>query len=292
MGVVESTIQETHIARLQSQPVRLQEYGVGIFGKIATKSALKKAIKKDLIYVNSKVASTATMIQGGETITLYQSVEKPNKREFTLSLEVIFEDDHLAVINKPAGVLVSGNAFKTIANALSQNLKKSTAADAVDPKPIHRLDFPTTGILLIGKTAASITALNTLFENKKISKTYYAVTIGKMKKVEEIVAPINGKIASTKLKIIDSITSVRFEHLNLVKLIPKTGRRHQLRKHLAELGNPILGDADYGTEGKILKGKGLYLHAFSLEFTHPITKDKLHFEKELPKKFNKLFAVC
>ncbi len=122
------------------------------------------------------------MIGGGEIITLYQPVEIPNKREFLLPLEATFEDDHHALINKPAGVLVSGNAFKTIADALAQNLKKSTQADAIDPKPVHRLDFPTTGLLLVEKTTTSISALNTLFESKKIAKTYYSITIGKMKK--------------------------------------------------------------------------------------------------------------
>ena len=79
--------------------------------------------------------------------------------------------------------------------------------------------------------------------------------------------------------------------MNLLKLTPKTGRRHQLRKHMSAIGNPILGDVDYGVEGLILKGKGLYLHAFSLEFEHPVTKEKMYFEKELPKKFKKLFKA-
>lgn len=290
MGILEKNIiKETHIVSAQERPMRLQEYGVDIFKLISTKSALKKAIKKSFIYVDAQIATTATMIGGGEIITLHQPVEIPNKREFLLPLEVIFEDDHLALINKPAGVLVSGNAFKTVANALAQNLKKSAQADAINPKPVHRLDFPTTGLLLVGKTTTSISALNTLFEGKKIEKTYYAITIGKMKKEKKIAVPIYGKQALSEFEIIDTIASERFGWLNLVKLVPKTGRRHQLRKHLAALGNPILGDADYGIEGRILKGKGLYLHAFSLEFVHPSTKKKMYFEKGLPNKFSKLF---
>ena len=87
----------------------------------------------------------------------------------------------------------------------------------------------------------------------------------------------------------DTVPSERFDTLNLVKLHPKTGRRHQLRKHLLGLGNPILGDNEYYLEGFLLKGKGLYLHAYSLEFTHPFTNEIIHLTDELPEKFGKIF---
>jgi 23S rRNA pseudouridine1911/1915/1917 synthase len=87
-----------------------------------------------------------------------------------------------------------------------------------------------------------------------------------------------------------SVPSTRFGQLNLVELKPQTGRRHQLRKHLTSIGNPILGDKEYGTEGLILNGKGLYLHAYSLSFVHPFTQEEVFFEDELPRRFGKLFA--
>ena len=290
--MIENTLKaiEVHIATTQIVPIRLQEYGVGIFTTIRTKSALKKAIKKKLVLVNEEVATTATYIKGGERILLTKAVTVL-KRSFTLSLEVIFEDDYLALINKPAGILTSGNHFKTVANALSQNLKKSRQPDAVPPQPIHRLDYPTTGLLLIGKTSESIVALNKLFEDKAAVKTYLAVTIGAMEKKGSIRLPIDEKEAESGYEVLQTIDSERFGFLNLVKLYPKTGRRHQLRKHLASMGNPILGDTDYGVPGLILKGKGLYLHAFSLTFDHPFTANKIFIEKEPPKKFGKLFAL-
>lgn len=208
-----------------------------------------------------------------------------------LPLKVIFEDDHLAIIHKPAGILVSGNSFKTIANALEQNLKPSTLPDATKPQPVHRLDYATTGILLVGKTSCSIRALNKLFEDKKIKKTYYAVTIGKMNYDGEITIDIDSKSSLSQYKVIHSIASKRFNTLNLVKLAPKTGRRHQLRKHLSGIGNPILGDSIYGTENLILKGKGLYLHAFSLSFIHPFTNKAVYFTAEFTKRFQKLFST-
>nr|WP_262911738.1 RluA family pseudouridine synthase [Joostella atrarenae] len=271
-------------------PIRLQEYGVGIFNSALTKSALKKAIKKELITVNGVLASTATFIKGGETIKISVPEIKKAKKELIFPLPVLYEDEYLAAIHKPAGILVSGNSFKTIANALPQNLKKSTLIDAAIPQPVHRLDYPTTGILLTGKTSNSIRILNKLFEDKKIQKTYFAITIGKMDSKGVITATIDGKKSKSKYKVLKTVPSKRFGNLNLVKLKPKTGRKHQLRIHLASIGNPILGDKEYGKEDLILNGKGIYLHAYSLKFTHPFTQQKLCLKNELPERFRKVIG--
>jgi len=281
---------QTHIAILQEPPMRLQEYGVGIFPTLSTKSALKKAIKRKLIFVDGKLGATSTFIHGNEIITFQPSEEKSAKRHLQLKLEVVFEDEYLAIINKPAGILVSGNAFKTVAKALEQNLKKGSLPDAIKAQPAHRLDYATTGLLLIGKTSSSLLALNKLFEHKKIKKTYKAITMGVMDEEGIITDTIDGKEAKSKFKVHRTVPSERFEYLNLVVLSPETGRRHQLRKHLAAIGNPILGDATYGREGLVLKGKGLYLHAFSLEFMHPSTSEEMYVEKALPSKFSTIFS--
>lgn len=215
--------------------------------------------------------------------------DAPPRKNFVFKLDVLFEDDYLAAIHKPAGLLVNGNSFKTIANALTQNITRSTLSDVTKPQPVHRLDFPTTGILLIGKTSSSIRALNTLFKNRAIKKTYYAVTIGVMQPEGLITTIVDGKTSKSKYKVLQTVDSVRFKKLNLVQLEPFTGRRHQLRKHLSGIGNPILGDKDYGFENLILNGKGLYLHAYSLQFTHPFTNENLYLKDELPKRFKKLF---
>tara|TARA_R110000823_G_scaffold86082_1_gene192664 strand:+ start:761 stop:1642 length:882 start_codon:yes stop_codon:yes gene_type:complete len=280
---------ETHIAKINLEAKRLQEYGVGVFNRITSKSALKKAIKKEMVFVDGKVASTATFIKGGERIEYHYYADNNLNMRLKLNLEVIYEDDYLAVINKPAGILVSGNSFKTVANALSQNLKTSPIFDAVQPQPVHRLDYATTGCLLVGKTNTAIIALNQLFDNKKIHKIYHAVTIGSLKPLGTIDIPIDGKRAISTYKVIKTITSQRFKFLNLVKLSPKTGRRHQLRKHMLAIGNPILGDATYFLEDLLLKGKGLYLHAHSLEFIHPISEEEMFITALGPKKFIKLF---
>ncbi|WP_323756533.1 RluA family pseudouridine synthase [Roseivirga sp.] len=235
-------------------------------------------------------ATSATFINGGESIKLTMPEDLDQDNRLVYALEVLFEDEHLALIHKPAGILVSGNSFKTIANALTQNLTPSQRPDATIPQPVHRLDYATTGILLVGKTSSSIRALNKMFVEKTVEKTYHAVTIGVMTNDSgTISSDIDDKESQSDYKVIESVFSKRFGQLNWVELKPKTGRRHQLRKHLASIGHPILGDKDYGIEGLLLNGKGLYLHAFSLNFIHPFTGEDLLLKDELPKKFKKIF---
>lgn len=283
---------ESHSVPPQEKPIRLQEYAVGIFNTVSTKSGIKKALKKKLVLVDGNIATTALFIHGGERIDLYQPETKTILKKLILPLQVLFEDEYLAIIYKPAGILVSGNKFATIANALPQNLQKSKQSDAVRPQPVHRLDYPTSGVLLIGKTSSAITALGKLFENKEIQKTYHAITIGKMGQRSVINFPIDKKVAHSEFEVLASVKSERFSILNLIKLLPKTGRKHQLRIHLSKINHQILGDKDYGNKELILKGNGLYLHASTLEFEHPFSKKKISITTTLPKKFKKIFPNC
>lgn len=283
------SLTETHTVPTQENPLRLQEYGVGIFKAAATKSALKKLLKKGCIKINGSPASTATWIKGGEQLSLRIPQQPSTQKKLRLTLNVLYEDDVLAVVHKPAGILVSGNSFKTLARALPQNLNASSAPDACTPQPVHRLDYATTGAVLIGKTRESIRQLNQFFEDKAISKTYYAVTIGVMPTSGTINTPVDGKEAISTYTVEASVASPRFKQLNLVRLEPQTGRRHQLRKHLAGIGHPILGDRDYCPKELLLQGKGMYLHAFKLHFTHPATQKYLELADPFPQKFLKLF---
>lgn len=216
---------------------------------------------------------------------------KTKHKTFRLRLEILYEDTDLAIIHKPAGVLTSGNSFKTIANALVQNLKISSAIDAIPPQPAHRLDFATTGALLVGKTRAALQQLNQAFEKQQIKKIYYAICIGSLENYGKIDTPIDGKSAMTYYRVLARSPSPRFGQLQLVQLLPITGRRHQLRKHLTHLGSPILGDPIYYNKKHQLKGKGLYLHAYSLRFTHPNTSETLQVVDNLPKRFRKIFDL-
>ncbi len=285
----ELALVETHIVPGIKDELRLSDYVPGIFITISSKKGMKKAINKGLVKINGARAFTADYIRGGETIELYQQ-SKINQPKIKLKLDILFEDEYLAVVNKPPGIEVSGNKKWILENALHSNIKPSFQKDALpNPQAIHRLDFPTSGVLLVGKTHSTVKTLNKLFEERKIVKTYHAITIGEMNKEGTITTNVDGKNASSEYTVLREVNSERFGSLNLTKLVPHTGRKHQLRRHMAELGNPILGDADYGKEGLILKGKGLYLHASSLEFIHPLTNEQLKINAPLPKKFLKIF---
>ena len=282
---------ESHTVPQLTEKIRLSDYAGGIFTSITSRKGMKKAIDKGMVRLNGRIASTADLLSGGELIELFFDQTARNRPTIELRFEVLFEDDSLAVINKPPGIEVSGNRKWTLENALSQNLKPSGQVDALlYPEPIHRLDYPTSGALLIGKTSSAVIELNRQFADREVEKTYMAITIGKMNGSGTVEAEIDGKPSVSTFKVLQRVVSERFGWLNLVELNPKTGRRHQLRKHMALLGNPILGDREYGTEGLILNGKGLYLHAVSLSFAHPFTQEKLSIRSSLPKKFVKIFA--
>lgn len=281
---------ETYIVPPLDKAVRLSDLTRGIFKTITSRKGMKNAIKAGLVKINGDIGYTADYIKGGETIELYQSKIQNNIPAINLKLEVVYEDDYLAIINKPCGIIVSGNKKWTLGNALSNNLKVSTQNDALHrPEPIHRLDYPTSGVLLVGKTTQAVMDLNRLFEDRSIEKTYFAVTIKAMENNGIIDTPIDNKTAFTEFKIISKLVSPKYDFLNLTELSPHTGRRHQLRIHLSGMGNPILGDQKYGIEGLILLGNGLYLHAASLKFIHPFTGKLISVKIPLPKKFVRLF---
>lgn len=281
---------ETYLVPNLEERVRLSDFAPGIFQTITSKKGTKNAIKKGLVWVNNQKGNTGDFIIGGETIDLYENNTERQKPTINLKIDICYEDDFLAVVNKPAGIIVSGNKRLTLENALPPVLEKSTQKDALSrPEPIHRLDFPTSGALLIGKTKQSISILNKLFEERNIEKVYLALTIGIQNKNGIIKDDIDKKPSESTFSVLNSVSSDRFEFINLVELRPHTGRRHQLRKHMLSIGNPILGDAEYAIEEKILKGKGLYLHSYSLKFTHPFTNESIFIKALPPAKFFKLF---
>ncbi len=158
----------------------------------------------------------------------------------------------------------------------------------IKPKPVHRLDNQTSGLLLIAKTRNAQVNLGDQFEKKQVRKKYTAVVIGKTPKEGEINIPVNDKEAGTSFKLIMTEASLKFDHLSLIELIPITGRTHQLRIHCYKTGFPVLGDNLYKNENFILKGKGLFLCSTQIEFLHPNTKEELVFKILYPAKFDKI----
>ena len=277
---------EKHIVPQIQNPIRLQEYASSIFKTITTRSGIKKAIKKQLILLNRKPANTGDWIKEGQLLELLAE-ELPQKKIFRLQLKIIFNDNFLAVIQKPSGYPTSGNYFKTIENALPYNLENSTEKDALPyPTPVHRLDNPTSGLLLVAKTKNVQVKLNQDFEEKNIRKSYLAIVSGEIPSTGTFNSPIEGKTAATKFQLKKTFQK-NDKTYSLVELFPITGRTHQIRIHLSKNGNPIVGDEVYGSSEN---AKGILLAAHSLAFTHPSTKKSLHFENTFPKKFEKFIG--
>lgn len=281
-------ILETHTVPAVFEKIRLQEYAVSIFTSIPSRSALKKTIKKGLILIDGRKATTADWISEGQKIELIQP-ELPEKKIFPLDLEILFEDEHIAVISKPAGYPTSGNYFKTIENALPHNLKESSKIDALPyALPAHRLDNPTSGILICAKTKNSLADLHLKFSRKEIQKTYYALVHGKLDLEKVIDSAIEDKKATTKVKTL-KIFKINGQIYTLVEAQPLTGKTHQIRIHLSKNGNPIVGDKIYGKEeSAYFKRKNLFLFSVKIAFAHPVTGQKMNFEIKLPKKLRAL----
>jgi RluA family pseudouridine synthase len=266
--------------------IRFLDYAVQVVTTLISRNGIKKAIKSGQLLLNGKAVESGRYIQSGDVITHIQINEK-NSRVFELVLPVIYEDEHMALINKPAGFSVSGNYFRTIRNALPFNLKRSNESDALpSPMPVHRLDNQTSGLLLIAKTKTAQVNLGEQFEEKSIQKTYQAIVLGNISGKDIISIPIEGKTAKTCYEVLKTVPSLKFEALSLVKLMPATGRTHQLRIHLSLIGHPILGDKLYTAPEKLLRKKGLFLAACAIRFLHPVTNNHMDFEIARPNKFN------
>jgi len=217
-----------------------------------------------------------------------------------IPLEVVYEDDDLAVINKQAGLVVHpapGNYEHTLVNALLHRFKKLSEVNPKRPGIVHRLDKETSGLLVVAKNNFAHHALSKQFEKHTIKRTYIALVKGKVKFDEDVIElPIGrhpvrresmtvsfnekAKFARTRYR-----TLKRTEEFSLMELEPYTGRTHQLRVHLAFLGHPILGDKKYGKHNDFCR---LALHAKSLGFTHPRTGKPIEFSSDIPKEFEEL----
>jgi len=266
---------------------RIYEYLPNKFTAVPTRKGIKKALKQKRILLNGEVAFEADLLNQGDQIQLLEKIIPPTKH-YRLSLKVLYEDDHLAVVLKPPGIPTSGNTFKTLENALMGNLEPSTSPDALPwPLPAHRLDKGTRGLIIVAKSYIARIKLGEQFQQKQIQKTYHAIVQGYLNCTGELNASIQGKEALTLLQTKKITDCSKNGHLTLVQLHPLTGRKHQLRIHLAGIGYPILGDTLHGDKENTLLHKGLFLQSSELQFNHPITSETVHLAIPLPHKFLK-----
>lgn len=263
-------------------------FAAKVFPILGSKSAVKKAIAEERLYINGKIARYTAQLKRGDLLELKAKAASTFKK-YDIDLEIVYEDDFLIIVNKPGGIAVNGSRNKTVEHALLDKNKSNRQPDALpNPIAIHRIDLPTKGLVLFAKTKTAQIQLSKAFQQNTVKKTYFAVVHGRPHETGIINHPIAGKQAITEFERVQLADSQVFGHLSLVKLHPITGRTHQLRIHLKEKGHLIVGDKQYAGAQKTILGKGLFLCACQLAFTHPITKEALSIHIDVPTKFKKL----
>lgn len=281
-------IVNSHYVPQLTDKQRLSDYLTGIFSELPSRKSVKKAIRRGEVMIDGEVVGTGHWVLPQQQIQLLENTQTLPKI-LELKMPVIYEDDTLAVINKPAGLVVSGNQFRTVQHALLYNLATSDLPDALRlPRPVHRLDAATSGLLLIAKTATAIQNLSQQFAMKQVQKRYRAIVSGGTAEEGVINIPIENQESESYFRCIKKVPSLKNQWVSLLDLFPKTGRTHQLRIHCAESGFPIMGDQLYGKEGNILWKKGLFLAAVELQFLHPLTRERIMVKITEPNKFKLL----
>ena len=265
----------------------LTDYCQKAFPLLGSRTAVKKAVADGRLLVNGKPALLHTLLKKGDRLQL-KGPGLPKARKFDQELPVVWEDDHLIIVNKPGGIATNGDRVQTVENALAGKVPRPALPDAL-PRPIavHRIDLPTKGLVLLAKTKSALVAMSQAFENSQVKKTYYAVVHGQPSQQGTFDAPIDGKTAVTHFKNLRSAPSRMYGHLSLLELKPVTGRTHQLRIHLQLAGHLIVGDKHYAKGQDTILGKGLFLCACQLTFQHPVTGDSVDVSIPPPSRFTK-----
>jgi 23S rRNA pseudouridine1911/1915/1917 synthase len=269
-----------------------------------TRSGIQRLIKSGLAMVNGGVEKPSYKIKAGDIIELIVP-DEPDSILIAedIPLDIVWEDDHIVVVNKPAGMVVYpavGNRSGTLINALAFKCKKLSPVGApLRPGIVHRLDKGTSGIMVIAKDNITHYDLVDQFREREIEKQYIAIVFGNLKDDKgEIKKPIgrsssNRKKMSTKARRTkEAITQYevveRFGYATLVRVRILTGRTHQIRVHFASIGHSVLGDSLYGKKVMLETGDGIIkfdrqmLHASILKLKHPVTGEHQEFTAPMP----------
>ncbi|HEP1461850.1 TPA: RluA family pseudouridine synthase [Streptococcus pyogenes] len=270
-----------------------------------SRSQANDQIKQGLVLVNGQQKKAKYTVQAGDVICFELPKEEVLEYQAqNIPLDIIYEDDTLAIINKPQGMVVhpsAGHPSGTMVNALMYHIKDlSSINGVVRPGIVHRIDKDTSGLLMVAKTDAAHQALAEELKAKKSLRKYLAIVHGNLPNDRGMIeAPIGrsekdrkkqavtakGKEAVTHFTVLE-----RFGDYSLVELQLETGRTHQIRVHMAYIGHPVAGDPLYGPR-KTLSGHGQFLHAKTLGLTHPMTGKEMIFTVEAPEIFQKVLKL-
>lgn len=272
-----------------------------------SRSRIQKLIEQGNITVGDKQVKPNYKVRQGDAvkIVLPEPVTLDVKPE-DIDIEMLYEDDDIAVVNKPQGMVVhpaAGNYTGTLVNALMAKCSSlSTINGVIRPGIVHRIDKDTSGVLIIAKNDAAHHSLAEQIKVHSVKRIYYAIVEGIIKQDSGTVdAPIgrhpverkkmtivnkNGRRAVTHYKVIE-----RFRHNTLIEARLETGRTHQIRVHMAYIGHPLVGDPVYGYKKQRFNLKGQVLHARTLGIIHPSTGEYMEFTTPLPQYFQKLIEI-
>ena len=268
-----------------------------------SRSSLQKIILEGKVAIKGlkNVKPHQKIKEGDEVEVLVEDKTVSGLKAEDIEIEVAYEDEDLAVINKHPGLVVHpapGNYEHTLVNALLHRFKKISDINPLRPGIVHRLDKGTSGLLVIAKNNAAHLNLAKQFAEHSIERKYVAVVSGKMEFDEYVIEASIGRhpFKRTNMSVTFNEKSKyarthyrtlkRNDKFSLLELKPFTGRTHQLRVHLAFVGHPILGDEKYG---KFNEYKRMFLHAKEIGFIHPRTAKFVKFSTDIPKEFLSIF---
>ena len=274
---------------------------IPVLNKNITRMSAQKLLEEGKILVNDKTEKPSYKVKVNDII----SIEIPELKETeiipeNIPLDVLYEDEYIIVVNKAKGMVVhpaNGNYTGTLVNALLYKCKDSLSGIGGEKRPgiVHRLDKDTSGVIIVAKCNKAHINLSEQIKEHKVKKTYIALVKGIVKDNEATIdMPIgrskkdrkkmdidkNGKNAITHFKVLK-----RYQGYTLLKVNIETGRTHQIRVHLSTIGYPIVGDMVYSNGKNEFNVEGQMLHAWRIEFTHPITGKEMVIEAPLPQYF-------
>lgn len=270
-----------------------------------TRSAIKKLIEDKNVTVNGKVEKAGKTLREGDEITVI--LPDPVKLDLeaeNIPLDIIYQDEDIAIINKPQGMTVhAGNGVhgSTLVNALLYHLDSLSGINGViRPGIVHRIDKDTSGLLVVAKNDAAHVSLSEQIKNKTCHRIYLALVEGVVKENDGVIDTFIGR--SDKNRTMMAVKSdgrravthyrviKRYKDYTLMEFSLETGRTHQIRVHTKYLGHPVVGDPVYGYKTQKFKLNGQLLHAFKLELTHPRSGERMTFEAPLPDYFQAVLA--
>ena len=269
-----------------------------------SRTNIQRLIEEGNILVNSQKKKISYKVQIGDNIEINipEAKETSIKAE-NIPVEVVYEDNDIIVVNKPKGMVVhpaNGNPDGTLVNAIMAMCKGSLSGIGGEIRPgiVHRLDKDTSGLLIVAKNDLTHINMSNQIKDRQVKKIYIALVKGNINENEATInMPIgrstkdrkkmavrkDGKEAITHFKVLK-----RYKNYTLLEVKIDTGRTHQIRVHMAEIGHPVVGDMVYSKGKNEFGVEGQMLHSKSLDFKHPITGREMHLEAKLPEYFEEV----